>query len=201
MHIPKTIINKLIPFFPKYPYKEILKKAKASIHKQQSQGCLEVANGQSWARVWTTKLSKEDKLTELNQFLIERSNLEDIGYGNTLEEAALGFDEVAFDDYFDEKLSPYDSQLLKQGAIEAKKFPKFKDSCPSGAEPLQVTVNLLELKKIIDLAVAVSEASQINIPTITFSFHATAPIYWKIDSFCSGEFLTYTADGLLTPRK
>lgn len=114
MHIPKTIIRKLIPFFPKYPYKEILKKAKASIHNSpQSKGCLEVANNQSWARIWTTKLSQEDELTFINQFLIERSNLEEIGYGNTLEEAALGFDEVEFD----EGLSPYDSDLLKQGAI------------------------------------------------------------------------------------
>ena len=105
MHIPKSIIKKLIPFFPKYPDKEILKQAKASIHSQQAKGCLEVANGQSWARVClpsnggTTKLSKEDELTELNQFLIERSNLEDIGYGNTLEEAAVGFDEERLEEY------------------------------------------------------------------------------------------------------
>ncbi len=30
MHIPKTIINKLIAFFPKHHYQEIVKQAKAS---------------------------------------------------------------------------------------------------------------------------------------------------------------------------
>ena len=201
MHIPKTIINKLIPFFPKYPYKEILKKAKASIHKQQSQGCLEVANGQSWARVWTTKLSKEDELTELKQFLIERSNLEDIGYGNTLEEAAIGFDEVAFEKYFDEDLSPYDSELLKQVAFLAEKFPKFKDSCPSGGEQVKVTVDLLELKKIVDLAVATAEASQINAPSLTLSFSNNTAIYWQMNNQYLIESPTYLADGLLMPMK
>ncbi len=207
MHIPKTIINKLIPFFPKYPYKEILKKAKASIHKQQSQGCLEVANGQSWARIClpsnggTAKLSKEDELTELKQFLIERSNLEDIGYGNTLEEAAIGFDEVAFEKYFDEDLSPYDSELLKQVAFLAEKFPKFKDSCPSGGEQVKVTVDLLELKKIVDLAVATAEASQINAPSFTLSFSHNTAIYWQMNNQYLIESPTYLADGLLMPMK
>ncbi len=207
MHIPKTIINKLIPFFPKYPYKEILKQAKASIHRQQSQGCLEVANGQSWARIClpsnggTTKLSKEDELTELNQFLIERSNLEDIGYGNTLEEAAVGFDEVAFESYFDEELSPYESELLKRGAKLAKNFPQFKDSCPSGAEQVKVTVDLLELKKIVDLAVATTEASQINFPSLTLSFSNNTAIYWQMNNQYLIESTTYLADGLLMPMK
>ncbi len=89
MHIPKTIINKLIPFFSKHPSQKIFKQAKASIHKQQAQGCLEVASGNSWARVWTTKLGEEELLSEHTQFLIERENLEDIGYQTTLEEAAL----------------------------------------------------------------------------------------------------------------
>ncbi len=201
MHIPKTIINKLIPFFPKYPYKEILKKAKASIHKQQSQGCLEVANGQSWARIWTAKLSKEDELTELKQFLIERSNLEDIGYGNTLEEAALSFEEEGLEEYFDEELSPYDSELLKQVAFLAEKFPKFKDSCPSGAEQVKVTVDLLELKKIVDLAVATTEASQINFPSLTLSFSNNTAIYWQMNNQYLIESTTYLADGLLMPMK
>ena len=62
MHIPKTIINKLIPFFPKHHYQEIVKQAKASINKEIKKGCLEVANGTSWVRVWTTKLGEEDLL-------------------------------------------------------------------------------------------------------------------------------------------
>ncbi len=201
MHIPKSIIKKLIPFFPKYPYKEILKKAKASIHKQQSQGCLEVANGQSWARIWTAKLSKEDELTELKQFLIERSNLEDIGYGNTLEEAALGFDEEGLEEYFDEELSPYDSELLKQVAFLAEKFPKFKDSCPSGAEQIKITLDLLELKKIVDLAVATAEASQINAPSLTLSFSHNTAIYWQMNNQYLIESPTYKTDGLLMPMK
>ena len=201
MHIPKTIINKLIPFFPKYPYKEILKKAKTSIYKQQSQGCLEVANGLSWARVWTTKLSKEDELTELNQFLIERSNLEDIGYGNTLEEAAVGFDEVALGNYVDEELSPYESELLKRVAFLAENFPQFKESCPSGAEQVKVTVDLLELKKIVDLAVATAEASQINAPSLTLSFSHNTAIYWQMNNQYLIESPTYKTDGLLMPMK
>ena len=203
MHIPKTIINKLIPFFPKYSSREILKKAKAIIHKQQEKGCLEVASGKSWARVWTTKLSKEDQLTELNQFVIDRNDLEDIGYGNTLEEAALGSDEKEFEEYFEglEELSPYQSEVLKRLAKVAENFPKFKDCYQSRNKQSSLTVDLLELKKIVDLAIAVSEASQINAPTFTLSVEHNSPIYWQLNRLCFGKSPTYLVDGLLMPMK
>ncbi len=158
MHIPKTIINKLIPFFPKHHYKEIVKQAKATLHKPQAQGCLEVTNGNSWARVWTSKLSKEDEVTELTQFVINRENLEDIGYRNTLEEAAMGFDEEEFEEYFDtsEKLSPYQSETLKRLAKLAEDFSQFKDSYQLGDEQNYITLELHELKKVIDLALSVA---------------------------------------------
>ncbi len=200
MHIPKTIINKLIPFFPKHHYKEIVKQAKATLHKPQAQGCLEVTNGNSWARVWTSKLSKEDEVTELTQFVINRENLEDIGYRNTLEEAAMGFDEEEFEEYFDtsEKLSPYQSETLKRLAKLAEDFPQFKDSYQPGDEQNYIILELYELKKIIDLAIAVSEASEINYPVITFSTQNNQPIHWELkDRYF--EQKTYQADGLIAP--
>ena len=206
MHIPKTIINKLIPFFPKHHYKEIVKQAKASLDTSTTKGCLEVTNGNSWARVClpsnggTTKLSKEDEVTELNQFVINRENLEDIGYRNTLEEAALGFDEEAFEECFEvlSDLSPYQSETLKHLAKLAEDFPQFQDSYQPGDEQNYITLELYELKKIIDLAIAVSEASEINYPVITFSTQNNQPIHWELkDRYFEQE--TYQADGLIAP--
>jgi len=202
MHIPKTIINKLIPFFPKHPSQKILKQAKASLDKSTRKGCLEVASGTSWTRVWTGKLSEEELLSEPTQFLIERENLEDIGYQTTLEEAAFGFDEEDFEEYLAEsKLSPSQLEKLKHLAKLADDFPQFENCYqPSNGEN-RVTVNLLELKKIIDLALAVAEASQINAPTFTFSFKHNSPLYWELNSLCFGESPTYLADGVLMPMK
>ena len=67
MHLPKTIINKLIPFFPKHHYKEIVKQAKASLDTSTKKGCLEVANGNSWA---TPKVeSKKEKVESFDSLL------------------------------------------------------------------------------------------------------------------------------------
>ncbi len=199
MHIPKTIINKLIPFFAKHHYQEIIKQAKASINSETKKGCLEVANGNSWARVWTTKLSEEDLLSEPTQFLIERENLEDIGYRNTLEEAALGFDEEGLEEYLlEEEFSPAQSETLKHLAKLADDFPKFQDSYQPGDEQNYITLELYELKKVIDLAIAVSEASEINYPVITFSTQNNQPIHWELkDRYFEQE--TYQADGLIAP--
>ncbi len=206
MHIPKTIINKLIPFFPKHHYQEIVKQAKASLDKPTKKGCLEVANGTSWARVClpsnggTSKLSKEDEVTELTQFLIPQDNLEDIGYQNTLEEAAIGFDEEEFEECFEvlSDLSPYQSETLKRLAKLAEDFPQFKDSYQPGDEQNYITLELYELKKIIELAIAVAEASEINYPVITFSTQNNQPIHWELkDRYFEQE--TYQADGLIAP--
>ncbi len=199
MHIPKTIINKLIPFFAKHHYKEIVKQAKASLDKPTRKGCLEVTNGTSWARVWTTKFDKEDLLSEPTQFLIEQENLSDIGYRNTLEEAALGFDEEGFEEYLlEEEFSPSQSETLKRLAKLAEDFPQFKDSYQPGDEQNYIILELYELKKIIDLAIAVSEASEINYPVITFSTQNNQPIHWELkDRYF--EQKTYQADGLIAP--
>ncbi len=154
----------------------------------------------SWARVWTTKLSKEDEVTELNQFVINRENLEDIGYRNTLEEAALGFDEEAFEECFEvlSDLSPYQSETLKRLAKLAEDFPQFKDSYQPGDEQNYITLELYELKKVIDLAISVAEASEINYPVITFSTQNNQPIHWELkDRYFEQE--TYQADGLIAP--
>ena len=201
MHIPKTVINKLIAFLPKYPHQEILKNAKASINRQAKKGWLEAACYMNWARVWTTKLNEEDLLTEHTQFLIPQENLEEIGYQNTLEEAAVGFEEEGLEYLSEEEISESNAEKLKHLANLAEKFPQFEDTYQPSPGENRVTVNLLELKKIIDLALATAEASQINAPTFTFSFQHNSPLYWELSSLCFGESPTYLADGVLMPLK
>ena len=84
----------------------------------------------------------------------------------------------------------------------ADEFPEFKNPYKSGHELLSITIQLHELKKIVDLAISVAEASQIYSPTISFSFKTdSSPIYWKLVDPVYGEFSKYTADGILMPLK
>ncbi len=91
MHIPKTIINRLIPFFSKdlsNPSLTILKKAKATLDRQASKGYLEVVSNINWARIITNKLDDVDFFEEPIWFVIKRDSLEEIGYRDSLQEAA-----------------------------------------------------------------------------------------------------------------
>lgn len=190
MYIPKTIINKLIPFFSKQPSRTILKQAKASVNRQQAKSYIEVSSDINWARVWSNKLGEENFLSEPTQFIIEQENLEEIGYHNSLQEAALGFIEEA------------QVERLKELAELAEDFPRFDNPYKSGNEELSVSVQLLELKKIVDLAVAVAEVSQMSRPTISLSLKTdSSPIYWKLNAPIYGELSTYLADGVLMPLK
>ena len=206
MHIPKTIINKLIPFFSKgtsSPSIKILKKAKASIDLQAYKGYLEVVSNINWARVWTNKLEEDDFFIEISHFAIEQENLEEIGYRNSLQEAALGFEESEFDDDCgDDELNP-NTERMKDLAKIADELPLFENPYGSGNQLLSISVNLYELKKIVDLAISVAEASQIQCPTLTLQFLTdSSPIYWKLnDSPFYDNYSSYTADGILMPLK
>ena len=201
MHIPKTIINKLIPFLPKYTRKEVLKNAKASIDRQAKKGWLEAACYMNWARVSTTKLSKEDLLTEHIQFLIPQENLEEIGYGNTLEEAAVGFEEEGLEYLSEEEISQSNAEKLKYLAKLAENFPKFKESFKVEDGQVLIYLQLVELKKVIDLAIAVAEASQIDIPIIALSLKSDASLCWQLKDIFSKKSPAYLADGTLMPMR
>ena len=202
MHIPKTIINKLIPFFPRSSLKPLFKKAKATIDRQASKGYLEVVSNINWARIITNKLDDVDFLEEPIQFAIEQNNLEEIGYRDCLQEAALGFDEEEFNDCFLYKNAPVPKRLKELGELGLD-FPLFENPYGAGNQLLSISVSLYELKKIVDLAISVAEASQIQCPTLTFQFLTdSCPIYWKLnDSPFYDNYASYTADGILMPLK